>query len=204
MLRWDLEAARAAWIERAEDEAGRRIRSDTNFLVYRDDSGRVLDFHSFRHTFVSRIAGAGVHPKQAQDLARHSDINLTLTRYSHTVLGDQAEAIESLPDLSPSKPDREQLRATGTPDTDRVRDSLPTSLPRDLPRRAVPPPIPIASRCTVRKEGRQSGSHVSSGKPRTYGAPLHRVAPYYTDGENEPPVGFEPTTCGLQNRCSAN
>ncbi len=33
------------------------------------------------------------------DLARHSDINLTLRRYSHTILSDRATAVAALPDL---------------------------------------------------------------------------------------------------------
>ena len=40
-----------------------------------------------------------VYPKVAQDLARHSDINLTMSRYSHTVLEQRAEAVAKLPAL---------------------------------------------------------------------------------------------------------
>jgi len=80
-------------------------------LLYRDDAGRVMDFHALRHTFISGLARAGVHPKLAMDMARHSDINLTLKHYSHTVLGDRAVAADSLPDFLP---EREAARATGT------------------------------------------------------------------------------------------
>lgn len=55
-----------------------------------------LDFHTLRHTFISALARAGVHPKLAMDLARHSDINLTMRAYSHTVMADRARAVESL------------------------------------------------------------------------------------------------------------
>jgi len=75
-----------------------------------------LDFHSLRHTFGSLLAAAGVHPKVAQDLMRHSDINLTMSRYTHTLVGQQAKAINALPDLS--QPSRQAQKRTGTDNTD--------------------------------------------------------------------------------------
>ena len=114
MLRADSTDARSAWIDDAGmDQAERKQRERTSFLAYRDESGRVIDFHAFRHTFITNLARGGVHPKQAQDLARHSDINLTMSRYSHTVMADRAAALEALPDLSP-RPVEERQRATGT------------------------------------------------------------------------------------------
>ena len=84
-------------------------------IEYEDEAGRQADFHALRHTFITNLAAAGVHPKQAMDLARHPDINLTLARYSHTVLADRAQAVAALPDLS-AAPEEEAMRATGTPD----------------------------------------------------------------------------------------
>jgi len=78
------------------------------------DNGRgKLDFHALRHTFGTLLAASGVHPKTAQDLMRHSDINLTMTRYTHTLRGQQAAAIDSLPDFT-AKSEAEQTRKTGT------------------------------------------------------------------------------------------
>ncbi|HSV26336.1 MAG TPA: tyrosine-type recombinase/integrase, partial [Sedimentisphaerales bacterium] len=56
--------------------------------------------HSFRHTFGTMLAASGVHPKTAQDLMRHSDINLTMSRYTHTLRGQAAAAVASLPNFS--------------------------------------------------------------------------------------------------------
>ena len=57
-------------------------------------------------------------PKVAQKIMRHTDVNLTLGLYTHTMQGQEAAAIESLPDLSaPSKEQQRSLR-TGTTDTD--------------------------------------------------------------------------------------
>ena len=75
-------------------------------LGYKDGSGRIFDFHAIRHQFISNLALCGVHPKVAQELARHSDINLTMTRYSHLTKADEQRAIESLPDIQ-DKPDEE-------------------------------------------------------------------------------------------------
>ncbi len=85
-------------------------------IPYRDDAGRVADVHALRHTFVSNLVAGGVHPKLAQALARHSTITLTMDRYTHTVLGEQAEALTALPDLSRPDPNRQKQLATGTDD----------------------------------------------------------------------------------------
>ncbi len=95
-------------------------------IAYRDDAGKVADFHSLRHTFISNLAAGGVHPKVAQSLARHSTITLTMDRYTHSYHGEQAAALEVLPDLSPS--DRKKNQATGT---DGV-DTSPKNLARHL------------------------------------------------------------------------
>jgi len=46
-------------------------------IEYVDDSGRYADFHCLRHNTGSLLAANGVHPKVAQILMRHCDINLT-------------------------------------------------------------------------------------------------------------------------------
>jgi len=81
-------------------------------IAYRDDADRVADFHSLRHTFISNLARGGVHPKVAQALARHSTITLTMDRYSHTVVGELADALDALPDLEHEA--QEAAVATGT------------------------------------------------------------------------------------------
>ena len=68
-------------------------------------------FHSLRHSFGTMLAASGVHPKTMQELMRHSDINLTMSRYTHTLRGQEASAIESLPDLNSIA--RKSTKATG-------------------------------------------------------------------------------------------
>ena len=83
-------------------------------IDYQDEDGRYVDFHSLRHTTGTLLAASGVHPKVAQSLMRHSDINLTMSLYTHTLRGQESEAIENLLDLS--LPSKEKQRATGTDD----------------------------------------------------------------------------------------
>ena len=94
-------------------ETARMIRADLAAadIPAIDSAGRKVDFHALRHTFLTLLASSGVHPKVAQDLARHSDINLTLSRYSHTVLEQRSEAVRRLPEFPAGS---ESERATGT------------------------------------------------------------------------------------------
>ncbi len=81
-------------------------------ILYRDPDGRVFDFHGLRHQFISNLARGGVHPKTAQQLARHSTITLTMDRYSHTVREDLSDALNCLPDLAQRAAGT--VKATGT------------------------------------------------------------------------------------------
>lgn len=80
----------------------RMLRADLKpaGIVYCDESGHYADFHALRHTFITNLARSGAHPKIAQALARHADINLTMNVYTHTVLSEQSVAIEELPLLT--------------------------------------------------------------------------------------------------------
>ena len=69
-------------------------------IPYVDSEDRHADFHALRHTTGSWLAANNVHPKVAQAIMRHSDINLTMSRYSHVMEAQEAEAVARLPDLS--------------------------------------------------------------------------------------------------------
>ena len=88
-----------------------------------DSAGGKVDFHALRHTFITLGAQWGIAPKSLMDLARHSDINLTMRVYSHTIVADRAKALEAIPDL---KGDGKQVqRATGTYDQVSVSPPFP-------------------------------------------------------------------------------
>lgn len=77
-------------------------------IPYVDESGRYADFHALRHTTGSLLAAAGVHPKVIQSIMRHSDINLTMSRYTHIFRGQESEAIAKLPDLGASSKEQRE------------------------------------------------------------------------------------------------
>jgi len=120
MIRADLAAARVAWLNKLKKagcdpkELERHERSD--FLRDVDQAGRVFDFHALRHQFISSLSAAGVHPKTAQELARHSTIDLTMNYYTHLAVADLTGALDCLPELPESGPQAEPARATGTDD----------------------------------------------------------------------------------------
>ena len=112
------------------DRAAKMLRVDLEAagIPYVDESGRVFDFHALRHQFISSLAAAGVHPKVAQQLARHSTIGLTMDRYTHLAVADVAGALDRLPEVPADGNQSEVVRATGT-------DGKPSSLvvPRVVP-----------------------------------------------------------------------
>lgn len=96
MMKRDLEAARNAWIKAAANKKETERREESSFLRYQDHAGRFSDFHSLRHTGISRVVRyAGL--KVGQAWADHSTPALT-ARYAHLDLTDEAKALEALPE----------------------------------------------------------------------------------------------------------
>jgi integrase len=90
---------------------------DAYAISYVDDSGRYADIHSTRHTAGSLLVASGCHTKAAQSLMRHSDINLTMGRYSHTYAGQESDAVAAaLADLSLPSEQSQEVSKNGTDD----------------------------------------------------------------------------------------
>lgn len=68
-------------------------------IPYKNTAGEYCDFHALRHTFISRLARAGVSPAVAKELARHSTIDLTINHYTH-VKDEQRAALAKLPPVA--------------------------------------------------------------------------------------------------------
>jgi len=85
-------------------------------IPYVDDTGRYADFHALRHSTGSLLAASGAHPKVVQSIMRHSDINMTMSRYTHIFRGQESEAVAGLPDLSLPSKEKQKEVATGTDD----------------------------------------------------------------------------------------
>ena len=77
----------------------------------------------------SLLAAIGIHPKLSQEIMRHGDINLTLSRYTHTLKGQKSEALSRLPDLS-------------LPSRERQRNILP---PEPMENLTMPNPLPLTA-----------------------------------------------------------
>lgn len=71
-------------------------------IEYKTEDG-TADFHALRHSFITNLARAGVHPSDAMALARHSTITLTMNYYTHTTRESLQGIIDSQPDLAPTK-----------------------------------------------------------------------------------------------------
>ena len=69
-------------------------------IEYRDDAGRDCDFHAQRGCFITNLALAGVLPAVAQEMARHSDVNITMKHYTHVLRKSKVEAIDALKSLT--------------------------------------------------------------------------------------------------------
>jgi len=67
------------------------------WIPYRDTAGKIVDFHSLRVTYITRLARAGVAPAVARNLARHSTVMLTLDVYTDVTEGDERAALTKLP-----------------------------------------------------------------------------------------------------------
>lgn len=126
-----------------------------------DADGRVMDFHGLRHTFISHLARAKVHPATAKALARHSDINLTMSIYTHSLREDEMEAVNRLPDLSwpiaEAATGTEGALSTGAPATTSPHAPVPKHAPNDESNR-------LAS-CLAELHGKQSISVDQHGPP---------------------------------------
>ncbi len=108
------------WHERAAEMLKADLESaGIAYVVKGPDGPLYADFHSLRHTFVSMLEQSGAAPKAAQSLARHSDIRLTMNRYTHADHRALAAAVDRLElpraadagPAAPAAPTAEQLAA---------------------------------------------------------------------------------------------
>ena len=68
-------------------------------IPYKDEIGRCFDFHGLRALCASMLVRRGVHPKIAQAILRHSDINLTMNVYTRIDQAQKVSAVAGLSDL---------------------------------------------------------------------------------------------------------
>jgi site-specific recombinase XerD len=186
MVRLDLAAAREKWIRDTATPQEQQDREASSFLVYRDQAGRVFDFHSLRHQYISNLAAAGVHPKTAQTLARHSTITLTMDLYTHLGLCDLSSSVNVLPSVFGKVENVEacSLRPTGTENGGSCE--VPTVVPRGAKNGAIQPAsvaLRFAPDCTQRTEVLEKPVAVSPRRIGTTGTDPPQITSICTGKE---------------------
>ena len=58
-----------------------------------------MRFHDLRHSAATILLVMGVHPKQVQEILRHSNISITMNRYSHVVPSMRNKVMDDLDTL---------------------------------------------------------------------------------------------------------
>ncbi|MGH7990550.1 MAG: tyrosine-type recombinase/integrase, partial [Limisphaerales bacterium] len=79
-----------------------------------DERGHRVDFHALRTTYITRLQRAGVSPREAMELARHSDMRLTMKTYTDVAQLPLAATVRKLPSIGDSHIDSQNLVA-GSP-----------------------------------------------------------------------------------------
>ena len=138
-------------------------------ISYVDEANRVFDFHSLRHQFISTLARGGAHPKEAQALARHSTITLTMDRYTHLAVVDLTSALDRLPPIPTTAPTEEvaEQRATGTDGAVDRQKKVPSVVPRSAEngaKRLASATLPFAPNCTDDERTRMKSTGAPNAK----------------------------------------
>ena len=66
-------------------------------IPFLDERGRRIDYHALRTTFITRLSTMKVHPRLAMELARHSDMRLTMKTYTDAGQLPLREVMDTLP-----------------------------------------------------------------------------------------------------------
>ena len=154
-------------------------------LPYQDADGRYLDFHAFRHTFITWVSRGNTTVDQLVGLSRHADASTTLDNYVHAQWTSLTEAVERLPALP-----QEGVRSRGGAPKQEWKQECRGGVEGHLPA----------------SDGNGDGS-ARVAEDRRNSSSGKSLALAVTSGHAEAvaiPGGLEPPTCGLGNRCLAS
>lgn len=154
-------------------------------IDYEDEQGRRVDFHSLRHTYGTLLAKAGIAPRVAMSLMRHTDMKLTMNVYTDPRVFDMAGAVEKLPALAAEA----VALATGTDGRAGRSESVSS-------------PSALIAQCTavIGSDAPMRGTSLTLAS----GSDRQQKTPIGSDGGKERAKGVEPSTFGLESRHSAN
>ena len=80
-------------------------------IPLQDERGHRVDFHALRMTYITRLQRAGVSPREAMELARHSDMRLTMKTYTDAAALPLAATVRGLPSFDGTQIDTQTLVA---------------------------------------------------------------------------------------------
>ena len=95
-------------------------------IPFLDERGHRMDYHALRTTFITRLSTMKVHPRLAMELARHSDMRLTMKTYTDAGQLPLREVMDTLPgfgERADSRIDSRNLDPTGQTVSQPVTDS---------------------------------------------------------------------------------
>jgi len=95
-----------------------------------DEHGRRLDFHALRHTFATMLATAGITPRVAMELMRHSDMRLTAKTYTDAMNLPLFSELEKLTHPLPSLPASLNFGKTGVKVPTSVQSHPAATIPK--------------------------------------------------------------------------
>ncbi len=158
-----------------------------------DAQGRIIDWHSMRHTTATLLARSGVSPRTAQEIMRHSDQRLTNVVYTDVTQLPTLDAMARLPRF-----DNAQPKATGKAAMEPSGQTANTGLCRtkgstmDLAFGCLNSHLPAS----LEKTGNAKKPHISQENERNC-ATLHSAGKMR-------PLGIEPRTHRLKVCCSTS
>ncbi|HVT87337.1 MAG TPA: tyrosine-type recombinase/integrase [Tepidisphaeraceae bacterium] len=143
-----------------------------------DERGRRVDFHALRHTLATNLNRAGVAPRVAQEIMRHSELSLTMRTYTDAGALPTMDGVNALPRWGWSS-SCEAAIATGTDGREVVLQSGSEKAVQQGPRVSI-----TGKSARTVKPGDRSVKSVQSP----------RLSSGVRDAEVMRPVGLEPTT----------
>jgi len=155
-------------------------------IDYRDAEGRIAGFHSLRVTLGTRLERMGVPVKARMAIMRHTDPTVSYGVYSDLSLLDPHGIVDRLP-TDPAE-QRAALRKLGTNDEPatcgQIRGQITATRGHSVAQHG---------------SGDAKGERAESARQTSEFDGVTRENRMI---EKSRPIGFEPTTCGLGNRCS--
>ncbi len=156
-------------------------------IPYKDADGRRLDIHGLRHTYGTLLSQAGVSPREAMSLMRHTDMRLTMKTYTDPRIFDLSGAVEKLP-MPPHRNSPTEALATGT-DGHPLPDAANNSAHQKRHQKRHQSIGPIGqSEASTGNQGGEGGHDVN---PVT-GSNWQQKTPSGKDGGKTGELGFEP------------